>query len=342
MRFDQNNFRRLYEAINASFDQDDLEVLLGTRLTLRFEDVVAATKAAPYRNLKLVEYFENRNEIERLVAAVRDARPSVTEFLDLAEAAGLLELPDQGALQALVRPTKGGTIGDDPTGFRRKLAAAENSICRIRIGGRRHGTGMLIGESLVLTNFHVIEKALEDGKLRDVVCQFDYRENAAGEINPPTPIDAVEVAASSPYAPDDLKAQPVNESSEFLDYAILILPRKFSPQPIVLTGEARGHTALSEAAPMPGQNQGILMLQHPNAQPMRVELGAVTWNNEVRIRHSASTLGGSSGAPLFDAELTPIALHHAGFEWPDLDPPINQAVPMSMIVKDARAKGIAL
>ena len=342
MRFDREKFRRLYEAINDSFDQDELEILLGTRFATRFEDIVSATKAAPFRNLKLVEYFDRKNEVERLVAAVRDARPSVSEFLELAEAAGLLTLPDQASLQALVRPTKGGRIGDDPTGFRRKLAAAENSICRIRIGGRRHGTGMLVGESLVLTNFHVIEEAVEDGKLRDVVCQFDYRENEAGEINPPTPIDATEVAASSPYAPDDLKAEPVNGSSEFLDYAILVLPRKVSSQPIVFGGEVRGHTALSDTAPMPGQNQGILLLQHPNAQPMRVELGAVTWHNEMRIRHSASTLGGSSGSPIFDAELTPIALHHAGYEWPDLDPPINQAIPMSMIVKDARAKGVAL
>jgi len=342
VQFELGHLNRLDDAIGNAFDQDELEVLLSRRLNQRFENIVSATKNATFRNRKLVEFYNRAQQIERLVAAVRDARPSVPEFTELAEAAGLLTLPPHEALQVLVRPTQGGKIGDDPASFRRKLAARENSLCRIRIGGNRHGTGILIGEALVLTNFHVVEKAIDGDALRDVVCQFDFRETEAGEINPPTSIAAVRVAAWSPYSPDDLKAEPVTQSADFLDYAILDLSGKVASKPIVDGGELRGHTSVSHLAPAPGDCQGILILQHPNAQPMRVDLGAVTWRNNVRVRHTANTLGGSSGAPIFDAELTLIALHHAGYEWPNLDPPINQAVPISLIVADARAKGVAL
>ncbi|WP_112345266.1 trypsin-like serine peptidase [Rhizobium tropici] len=340
MRFSQTQINLLYDSIRAAFVPDELEILLSVRFGVRYGAIVASSKTDDYRVFKLVEHYNAKYEIEHLVAAVRDARPSVPEFTELAEAAGLIQLPAFSVLQALARPLQGGTVGQDPGDFRRKLAVRENSLCRIVIDNRRFGTGMLIGEDIVLTNHHVIEKAIAaDGEsLNNVVCEFDHRETAQRVMSPVMPVQATRVLASSPFAEADQAVEPANTAPEFLDYAVIRLAKRIADQPIVESGEPRGMTRLLENSPELIVDQGLLILQHPNAMPMRLDLGSVTWRNPVRIRHSAHTLHGSSGAPIFDADLSPVALHHAGYE----TSAVNQAIPISLIIADARAKGISL
>lgn len=334
---------KLISAVRASFTSEEVDYVLLDRFNKAYKDIAADKLNDRDRSLKLVQYFDMRNEAEMLVAALRDARPRVVEFAELAEAFGLIELPDQPALQALTRPAQGGTIGHDPGDFRAKLAACEYAVCCIWVGGKRNGTGFLVGKDLVLTNHHVVAGAMQaDGSLVvKVECEFDYRMAASGYTTPARRVAATAVMASSDHAPEDLDPTKENLSTDLLDYALLRLGENVADNPVVNGGEPRGHIRIAAEPAMPVLG-GALVLQHPEVKPMRLDLGAIVWLGTTRIRHNASTLGGSSGSPVFDGDLAVTALHHAGYDWPDKDHAVNQAIPIALIARHIRDLGIAI
>lgn len=343
MQLDVSDRGRLVQAIAAAFTSLDLELLLMSRFQTPYRNIASDQLPDVHRSMKLVQHFDMRNEAEQLVAAVRDARPRVAAFVELAEKVGLVQPPDDAALQALIKPGRPGDAGRDPAAFRTALAQREDTICRIVVGGKRYGTGTLVGPDLVLTNRHVVSSVLhDDGGFTDkVICEFDYRQAASGYTTPATRVAATAMIASSPHAPEDLTGAE-NKSKAHLDYAVLRLERDLAAAPIVDGGHPRGFTRIPQTPPGPAEKQGIVILQHPNAQTMRIDLGAVTWLGETRLRHSASTLSGSSGAPLLDVDLAFVALHHAGYDWPKVDSAINQAIPMALIAADARGQGVGI
>ena len=135
---------KLVHAIAASFTSLDLELLMMSRSATDLRNIASAQLPDIHQAMKLVQYFEMRNEVEQLVAAVRDARPSVAAFVDLAEKVGLVQPPDATSLQALMKPGRPGDAGRDPTAFRTGLSQREDTICRIVVGGKRYGTGTLL------------------------------------------------------------------------------------------------------------------------------------------------------------------------------------------------------
>ena len=338
------NIGKLINGIADSFTQADLTLMLLSRFGYGLQMVAGGSLTNPEVATKLFEYFQMRNEIEQLVALVRDARPRVSQFTELADVVGLFARPDNTALQVIVRPGQGGTVGHDPRKFRADLAAREDTVCCIRVGGERMGTGTLVGPDLVLTCAHVVAGAMQaDGTLVSaVVCEFDYRMAQSGYTTPPTPVKATAAIASRSHAPEDLDAQAQNLDLALLDYALLRLENDVAAQPIVDGGLARGYTAIALAPPVATANQGVLVLQHPDAQPLRIDMGAISWIGATRLRHTASTLGGSSGSPVFDGDLAFTALHHAGYDWPKAAHPVNQAIPLTLIAADIRGRGIGL
>lgn len=335
---------KLIAAVRDSFTSAEIDYILLDRFNLAYKNIASEALNDQDRALTLVRRFDHRNEAEMLVAVLRDARPRVTELTELAEAFGLIELPDQTALQALARPVQGGTIGHDPSDFRAKLAVREYAVCCVWVDGRRNGTGFLVGKDLVLTNHHVVMGAMKaDGSLsKPVKCEFDFRTTASGYTTPATPVDASAVVASSSFAPEDREANRENLAPDRLDYALLRLVRNFADDPVVTGGDPRGYIRIAAAPRTPG-NEGILLLQHPAGQAMRIDMGAIVWQGATRVRHNANTLGGSSGSPLFDGDLELTALHHAGYnDWPDPQHAVNQAIPIALIAPHIRGQGIAI
>jgi hypothetical protein len=340
VKLEHQDTKKLLDATREAFDSTDLELLLFERFGLRYANIAAATLRDDIRALKLVQYFENRYETERLVAAFYEARPRVPAILELAETVGIL--PKQDALQVLARPITGEAVGVDPAAFRAALALRERSICRITVGGTRYGTGMLVADDLVLTNHHVVARALaEDGRLIGVVCEFDYRRTATAYVTPGHSAKALQVLACRSHAPEDLTGGSVS-ALDRLDYAILKLDSAMGRASIVEGGDDRGFTGIPAQPPTLAEGQAVLLLQHPNAEPLSLDLGSTEWFGQARIRHSANTKGGSSGAPVFDVDLAPVALHHAGYDWPEVGRFENQAIPMRLIAADARSRGVAI
>ncbi|MEP6569593.1 MAG: hypothetical protein ABJC10_07460, partial [Acidobacteriota bacterium] len=58
--------------------------------------------------------------------------------------------------------------------------AVGRGVARIEIGNA-HATGFLVGPALLMTNHHVLENEADASR---AVAQFDYQDNAAGELLP--------------------------------------------------------------------------------------------------------------------------------------------------------------
>jgi hypothetical protein len=252
---------------------------------------------------------------------------------------GFIELPDITDLEVLVR--KYSEPYANIVDFRTLLASREAAVCRVETT-TGFGTGSLVAPDLVLTNHHVVAKSLDaQGRLmNDLVCRFDYKHARDGSIYEGVTVRVVDVPASLPHAEADANPNGENTDPDKLDYALLRLDRKIGELPIVDGGDARGFIQIGNQAPSPEELSGLVVLQHPKAKPMKVDIGAVKWVGATRIRHTVNTESGSSGSPIFDAGLNLIAIHHAGYDWPRIGYPHNQGIPIGLIAAHARSKGL--
>jgi V8-like Glu-specific endopeptidase len=340
MRLKNPQLGEFLRAAQASFNPASLALVLRERLGLVYTNLTTP-QPFPYQVLEVHDYFEQRNTVEELVVALRDARPAVAALATIADFVGFTKLP-AGGLEVLARPA--GDPYRDVEVFRSDLSKLEAAVCQVDTGGTL-GTGTLIGPRVVLTNHHVVAELVQaDGRLTTpVVCRFDFKTNAAGYKTPSTEVRSTAVLASSPHAAEDLVPGETNTSPGFLDYALLRLERTIDTEPIVAGGDPRGFVTAGSRAAALADHEGLVILQHPGGKPMKIDIGAVTQVGAMRIRHSVNTEPGSSGAPVFDASLNLVAIHHAGHaDWPAAKLGYNQAVPMSRIKADAQSKQVAI
>ena len=292
--------------------------------------------------LMVLQHFNQLFEIEKLVAACRDARPSVKEFSLLAPRVGLIAVPKQDAFEVFVR--KGPQPFMDVAAFLLKLTTWQAAVCMV-VTDNSSGTGTLVANDIVLTNYHVVKPVLRaDGTLTSpITCLFDKKTTASGtDVVPELPVQVSKVLAFSPYADEDLTASAISSDPCRLDYALLQLESPIGNAPIITGGDLRGFIQVP-AAPAPlDVGSGLLVLQHPLGESMKIDLGSATLTGTTRLRHNVNTSHGSSGAPVFDAGLNLVAIHHAGYNWPAYTHPVNQAIPTSLIKADANARGVAI
>src|SRR5262249_33446726 len=83
----------------------------------------------------------------------------------------------------------------------------------------------------------------------------------------------------------------------------------------IIRGKSRGFVI-----PLPHpfeESEPLLILQHPQAEPMKLAFGSLTPKKEWppnRVAYSVNTDGGSSGSPCLTQDLAVGALHHWGSE----------------------------
>lgn len=341
MRVDPEKVGALFDAMEKAFDTLSLDRVLQERCQVRLSNLAGFGLPFSHQVGQVHSYFDQRNTSERLVGALRDARPQERAFVLLADDMGYTSLPATDSFEVLVR--KEGAPHQNVEDFRIELAKREDAVCRVETASG-YGTGVLIGGNLVLTNHHVVAKSMDSaGKLNPPVhCLFDHKKSKQPYATPPRRVKVTDVLAFSSAASQDYKPQEVATDPDCLDYALLKLAEDVGNLSIVQGGDPRGHVAIDPSAPVPSVADGLLVLQHPLSQPMKVDIGSVTSMAGTRLRHSVNTEKGSSGAPIFDASLRLIALHHAGFDWPTVDHPFNQAIPMALIAAHAKARGVDL
>ncbi|HPM24752.1 MAG TPA: serine protease, partial [Phycisphaerae bacterium] len=229
----------------------------------------------------------------------------------------------------------------------RWIAAVKHQVCRVRCvvtkGEPKHGTGFLVAADLVLTNYHVVRPYLEGHvPATAVTVCFDYLETASGRVPLDDPgawiaIDPEWAVPNAPYSQADLSGQGSPAPDE-LDFALLKLTG--CPGHAMLADEARvrGWIDVSADVPVPLVNSPAWIVQHPDmgsgqltvqvAQSERSFSGLNA--NGTRIIYRTSTLGGSSGSPVFDDRLRAVAVHHAETRAPATDR-TNQGIPLAAI-----------
>jgi V8-like Glu-specific endopeptidase len=201
-------------------------------------------------------------------------------------------------------------------------------VCRIEpqpraegIGG--YGSGFLVSPDVILTNDHVASGV--DGKsgfwgkpdrAARVRIRFDCEYTAAGKST-----DGKEYKLAADF---EVLRSPVDQ----LDFALLKLDvSEGKPGDDIASGKPRGFVA--PVAHQFEDFEPLLILQHPQAEPMKLALGSVTskvnWPS-ARVEYAVNTDAGSSGSPCLTQELEVAALHHWG------SAKVNRGVLMSAIL----------
>jgi V8-like Glu-specific endopeptidase len=185
-------------------------------------------------------------------------------------------------------------------GFLQRALERTTSVCRVEIPeGTKQGTGVMIDNRLLLTNYHVLAVDNEEGPLcnpADVVLRFGCFSEKGGEESRG---QVFRLDASKPILGQSKPGQ--------LDYVLLQVEeaiagnKDIKPVPI--------------GSSPPAVGAGLHILQHPLGQAMMVSLSndgvASVSTRDGRIQYVTQTKHGSSGAPCFDKDWKFVALHHA-------------------------------
>ena len=321
LSLDHRQVAALRKVILRVFSPADFDILLQDE----FDIPSHAIAAGNFVNIAhdVIVSFKQQGKDGELVRAILDARgqnPEVQQFLRSIKF-GTFE-KDDAALQALVRE-------EDPAmDLLPWLADAEarrRQICQIgytTVSGSVMGTGFLIGPDLVMTNYHVIGPLkAEPGQAGSAVLTFDYTLTSTGDSLGTT--RTVGLAADwlvdcLPPADGDVVAGGAAPTPNELDFAVLRIAQKLGDEELFVSG--MGHSPerkwvdLCQAEHSVTGAPGVMILQHPKGNPLKVAFGRVTSvvGDIGRLRYDTETQHGSSGAPVFDMKWRLVGLHHAG------------------------------
>ncbi|MDP9796318.1 hypothetical protein J2S43_004830 [Catenuloplanes nepalensis] len=242
----------------------------------------------------------------------------------------------------------------NPMTYAEGLLRACDYVCRIDIRGVQAGTGVLVRPTVVATMAHVLWPLLTqepDGtlaaapdSLRHLVVTFrDYVDRAATRLAGETaPLHPDWLLHGSPPTEGERLAKDVRDIDGIAAPAgpwDLALIRLAAPPKGAAQAELMG-------SPPAGPFE-VSLLHHPHGpnergEPLLLSDGRLDEQlgvPPVRYLHDVNTLGGSSGAPVFDQRWRIVALHQGGVtgvrnravpvrDWsPMLDRPLPDGVP---------------
>ena len=288
---------------------------------------------------------------DKLLLKAREANPGNLALMEFAQKFNGTSVTPQ--LEKQIRKDLGFA---DVVTWRTQLGKIETVVCRIAVPvglGTEYGTGFLVADDVVLTNYHVIEKVAKLQVPPEYVSLlFDYKVLSDGAGNQTVntgaefKLDDDWLIDSSPYSAVDKEALPKSgtPSGEELDYALLRVAGSPGAMPVGEKAEpgapARGFITLSAKAPILAADMPMLIMQHPRSQPLKLaydtnSIRAVN-DNRTRVTYNTNTDWGSSGSPCFDKDWNLVALHHSGV--PSIHPNsndddgVNEGIPIDAIV----------
>ncbi|MAT42194.1 MAG: hypothetical protein CL609_07620 [Anaerolineaceae bacterium] len=173
-----------------------------------------------------------------------------------------------------------------------KVTLAAQSVAKLVLhfeGEKAYGTGFLIQPNLILTNYHNVFHE-RYGDIKAVTAEFDYVQRFLG----------------SPIVRQG-KVDNIVKNAEH-DWAVVELVDKVDRDPLAL---GTPYTV--------SKDDTVIIIQHPlgafkqfSIDPLSIQY--VDEEDKIIIQYLADTQDGSSGSPVFNVELHPIALHHAEAE----------------------------
>ena len=369
MQLTAEEFTVLHDAlVDAFIDYNDLALMMaraGDKLAF-----ISAQQALPIVAMNVIQDAAARDRVDALVAAARAAKPTNRALATVAASIGLepsgaqvsedrreealAEVTDR--LERLVDSDRG--IGDFGS-YALRLQEFLRQVCAVELGSEA-GTGFLIGPETVMTNFHVVKKAIEgDFDPSQIVLRFDYQRLRDGRnTNAGVEVRLADdwLVDSEPYSPADLQKYDPDRlpANNELDYAVLRTSDKVGLQPPSgPVSDDRGW--LSPLVTPYGfpVDTFLMIVQHPCNDPISFDSpdqGVIRVNrNGTRVHYRTNTMPGSSGSPIMNRKLELVGLHHSGEPGgPDGFKPChqqttpaeyNEGIPIVKIVDHINAKG---
>ena len=353
MRLSGPEFESLHEALLDAFvSYDELGTML--RRTDWKIQAIAAQDALPAVITKVIEYAEARDRVQELIAAAHATVPTNALLFNLSAAIGLVPsgvppadlTPEQALprvsarLERLVDAQRG--IADLGS-FYARIGELMRQVCAVELGDD-YGTGFLIGPRTILTNYHVVERAIDGGfNPAAIRVRFDFQRlrdgltTNAGVVHE-LAAGADWIVAKARYSESDKQAYDETSlpADGELDYAVLRtrdeVGREVSSG---LDGVERGWVEPRGSAYDFPTGSFLLIVQHPCHDPISFDSATdavIRVNpNGTRVHYTPNTMSGSSGSPVLDRKLELVALHHGGEPGsPDVWLPCNkQTTPAS-------------
>ena len=243
------------------------------------------------------------------------------------------------------------------------LGEAEVKVCLVvamnddplAVSPYRAGTGFLVGADLVLTAYHILVDHIQNGEQKTPApgkcwAVFDYYEGDPFSRIEDLPPEAEKVAfsdkwllASKELMPLDGRfLKPSDEQLQLLptrlDFAMVQLAEPIGKRVIAESGHPRSWIDLSKA-PLPLRDKDrIIIPQHPNGLPQRIDFGRFSERDsaldgsETRLRYDTETDKGTSGAPCFNQSFNLVGMHNAEFRPNGVPISKNQAIRIDRIV----------
>lgn len=300
-----------------------LEAFVGVRLGESLKAISSEAKGVAEAVHDLVAWAQAHGRVTELVIGAAAERPEDSLLRSLAERS-LFADPAEGELEHIVLPTvRFENLGrwlDRLGRLRRAVARFEpQPLAESRAN---YGTGFLVAPDILMTNWHVVEASLYGASdPKGVIARFDCEVDVSGAETPGRVCGLA----------DDWDCG--HSALVGLDYALIRL--KEAPGEDPTGGGTRGFVRL-DGAHRPNADEPLIILQHPDAMPLKLSIGTVTKVdvNGRRIQYSANTMGGSSGSPCFNAALEPVAMHHRG------NTDHNRGVRLDAIYNDLVARGL--
>jgi V8-like Glu-specific endopeptidase len=371
MRLTGPEFSELESALNDAYlDYDDLGLTL-RRAGRQIADI-AAPGPMPRVITAVIQFAETRDWVHELVATSRASNPSNVKLLGVAAAIGLEpggispgEIAAGGALakvtahfERMVDPGRG--IADLGS-FAAKIQEFLRRVCAVELGNE-FGTGFLIGPETILTNYHVVEYAIDKSfDPANVRVRFDFQRLRDGlTTNAGVTFELADdwLVHAEKYSPADTK--PYDETSlpaEIeLDFAVLRTRDAIGLQPPSGPVDLeRGWIAPRAQAYKFPVDSFLMVVQHPCHDPISfddVDDAVVRVNpNGTRVHYRTNTMPGSSGSPVLNRDLDLVALHHSGEPGsPDFrlechqqvtQAAYNEGIPIAKIQKHLDGQGLA-
>ena len=330
--------KALLDAFPTPFDMKDL---LSDRLNKNFFALVSAYVNYDNQLSELLTKANAQAWIADLLTAALESVPANPKLRAFAAKAGLTSDTGDDGHQRLVLA---GILTLDTAVWREQLGKLEAQTCKVEVeletGPTVCGTGFLLGPSVVMTNYHVMEPVYSGkAKPENVDFRFDYKRLPEGILNPGVTYSLAAGVVWDLDKSESHKPVDADAPADRLDYALLRLSEPAGDHKAgkkdATTGNERGWMTPLAASDFPA-DMPLFILQHPKGDPLKLAMStngviSVTGGG-TRLRHNVNTEVGSSGAPCFNQKLKLVALHHAGD--PDFERPANwnQAVPFAAIL----------
>lgn len=218
-----------------------------------------------------------------------------------------------------------------------RLANSYRWVCRVEREEDEAslGTGFLVADDLVLTNYHVLHGVKAPGAPSPTKVQMRFDAIGAGSGRVAKTAAGDWLVAKSEPGGSEWGGAAGEPTPAQLDFALVRLAEPVGKD--TSGGPERGHVSIKDIAA--GQAlHPIVVLQHPLGASLQICLGAFDKPNPsgTRLHHTATTQRGSSGSPCLSMDLKVVGLHNGGLGGR------NTAIPLQLIASTVNKDGAVL